>query len=163
IAPFLAEVLRRVREEGWLEPVLREVLVRFREWASTPENRAVIRRHLQEAADAYCGRSVWKNLTYSVASWSGGIDLEEASALLREIKADDSQILGWVQQRLQEWVDRLAHDPEARERVNAWCRQKVIGLIEKHHSFIGAMVEERLNRFSDESLTAMIEEKVGED
>jgi uncharacterized membrane-anchored protein YjiN (DUF445 family) len=36
-------------------------------------------------------------------------------------------------------------------------------LIEKHHSLIGAMVEDRLNRFSDENLVGMIQAKVGED
>jgi uncharacterized membrane-anchored protein YjiN (DUF445 family) len=235
VAPFLAEVLHRVRQGGWIEPFLHEIVTRFQHWAGSAENRAVIHRHLKQAADAYCRRGVWKNLTYSVAEWSGGIDLEDASALLQEqanrfaaeqlteqgqlqqvaregleelerrlrddpdfvervrefvraaadsgllasavgpfltalqaeglraVEAEDSAILARVQDRLEEWVERLAQDPEARARVNAWCRRMVHRLVEKHHSLIGAMVEDRLSRFSDENLVSMIQDKVGED
>jgi uncharacterized membrane-anchored protein YjiN (DUF445 family) len=235
ITPFAADVVHRVREEGWLEPVLHEGVARFQQWVGTPENRAVIRRHLKEAADAYCERSVWKNLTYSVAEWSGGIDLEDASTVLqeqisrfaeeqlagdsqlmhiaceglgqleqrlrddpefagcleefvqhaaesgslaavlgpfltalqaeglRELDVEDSPALTWVQDQLQVWVERLAQDPDARRRVNAWCRRTAGALIDKHHALIGAMVEDQLNRFSDANLVAMIQAKVGED
>jgi uncharacterized membrane-anchored protein YjiN (DUF445 family) len=195
----------------------------------------VIRRHLKEAADTYCGHSVWKNITYSVAEWSGGIDLEDASAVLqdqisrfaeeqlsedsqlthiaregleqlehrlrddpdfargledflhdaaksgslaallgpfltglqgeglRELETEDSPALTWVQDQLQAWIDRLAQDPDARRRVNAWCRRTAGALIDKHHSLVGSMVEDRLKRFSDANLVAMIQAKVGED
>lgn len=235
VAPFLAEVLHRVRDGGWLDPVLREVVRRFQHWAGSPENRQTIHRHLKEAAGSYCRRSVWKNLTYSVAEWSGGIDLEDASTLLQEqasrfaeeqladdsslqqvvrdglaqleqrlrddpdfvdrvrgfireaadsgllasavgpflvalqteglraVEAEDSAVLAWVEARLEEWLARLTEDPEARARVNAWCRRMAHALIEKHHSLIGAMVEDRLSRFSDDNLVSMIQDKVGED
>jgi uncharacterized membrane-anchored protein YjiN (DUF445 family) len=235
ITPFAADVVHRVREEGWLEPILHEGVSRFQEWARTPENREVIRRHLKEAAVAYCERSVWKNITYSVAEWSGGIDLEQASTVLqeqisrfakeqlsedsqlmqlvreglekleqrlrddlelaqgleqfvqhtaesgslaallgpfltalqdeglRELDVEDSQALTWVQDQLQVWVERLAQDPETRRRVNSWCRRTAGALIDKHHVLVGAMVEDRLHRFSDANLVAMIQAKVGED
>jgi uncharacterized membrane-anchored protein YjiN (DUF445 family) len=235
VAPFLAEVIHRVRVGGWLDPVMREMVVRFQTWAGSAENRAVIHRHLKEAAGAYCRKGVWKSLTYNVAEWSGGIDLEDASAVLQEqasrfaeeqlseqsqlhqvirdgleqleqrlrddpefaerlqsfvrtatdsgllasavgpfltalqaeglraIEAEGSPVLVWVQGRLEGWVERLAQDPEARERVNAWCRRMAHSLVEKHHSLIGAMVEDRLSRFSDENLVNMIQAKVGED
>jgi uncharacterized membrane-anchored protein YjiN (DUF445 family) len=235
VAPFAAEVIHRVREGGWLEPALHEMVAHFQSWAGSPENRAVIHRHLKDAAGAYCRKSVWKSLTYNVAEWSGGIDLEDASTLLQEqanrfaeeqlseksqlhevirnaleqleqrlrddpefverlqgfvrntadsgllasavgpfltalqaeglraIEAEDSPVLGWIQGQLEAWIDRLAQDPEARARVNAWCRRMAHALVEKHHSLIGAMVEDRLNRFSDENLVNMIQAKVGED
>jgi uncharacterized membrane-anchored protein YjiN (DUF445 family) len=235
VAPLASEVIHRVREGGYLEPVLREVVARFQSWAGTPENRAAIHRHLKEAAGAYCRKGVWKSLTYSVAEWSGGIDLEDASAVLqdqasrfaeeqlseksqlqevirdaleelerrlrddpefvdrvqaflrqaadsgllasavgpfltalqaeglRAIEAEDAPALAWIQAQLEAWVDRLARDPEARARVNAWCRRMAHLLVEKHHSLIGAMVEDRLSRFSDENLVNMIQAKVGED
>jgi uncharacterized membrane-anchored protein YjiN (DUF445 family) len=82
---------------------------------------------------------------------------------LRELDREDSPFLNWGVEQLQAWVDRLAQDQELYDRLNAWCRRTVSALIEKHHSLIGAMVEDRLNRFSDENLTSMIEDKVGED
>jgi uncharacterized membrane-anchored protein YjiN (DUF445 family) len=235
VAPFLAEVLHRVRDDCTIEPFLTEVVRRFQRWAASDENREAIHRHLRQAANAYCKRGLWKNVTYSVAEWSGGIDLQDASALLQEqatrfaeeqlseegqlrqvvrqgleqleqrlrddpafvgqvqdfirraaesgllasavgpfltalqaeglraVEAEDSPVLGWAQDRLAEWVDGLAQDPEARARVNAWCRRMAHALIEKHHSLVGAMVEDRLNRFSDDNLVEMIQAKVGED
>jgi uncharacterized membrane-anchored protein YjiN (DUF445 family) len=82
---------------------------------------------------------------------------------LRALEAEDSQVLTWVQDQLQVWVERLAQDPEARRRVNAWCRRTAGALIDRHHALVGAMVEDRLNRFSDANLVAMIQAKVGED
>ncbi|HJT76238.1 MAG TPA: DUF445 domain-containing protein, partial [Gemmataceae bacterium] len=235
LAPFLAEVVRRVREEGWLGPMLQEAVQRFHRWASSPENRLAIHHHLSEAAGTYRGKSVWKNLTYSVAEWSGGIDLEDAAEVLqdqisefaeeqlgehgafkeavrdglrrleeglrddpeflgrvqdflqdsgqsgllasalaplltsvkaealRQIDDPDSPALVWVLDRLQEWIDRLAQEPDTRDRFNRWCKRTANDLIEKHHALIGAMVEDRLNRFDDATLVKMIEDKVGED
>ncbi len=235
LAPFLADVVRRVREEGWMEPVLHEAAERFHHWAGSPENRLAIHRHLSEAATTYRGHSVWKNLTYSVAEWSGGIDLEDAATVLQDqisdfaeeqlsehgqfkdavrdglrrleeglrddpeflgrvqdfledsgqsgllasalgplltaVKAEalrqvddpDSPALVWVVDRLQAWIDRLAQDLDTRDRVNRWCKRTANDLIEKHHALIGAMVEDRLNRFDDATLVKMIEDKVGED
>jgi uncharacterized membrane-anchored protein YjiN (DUF445 family) len=235
LAPFLAEVVRRVREEGWLEPVLQEAAERFHSWAGSPENRTAIHRHLSEAATTYRGRSVWKNLTYSVAEWSGGIDLEDAAGVLqdqisefageqlgehgqfkeavrdglarleeglrddpeflgrvqeflkdsgqsgllasalgplltsvkvealRQVDDPDSPGLVWVVDRLHGWIDRLAQEPDTRDRLNRWCKRTGHDLVEKHHALIGAMVEDRLNRFDDATLVKMIEDKVGED
>src|SRR5262249_45021564 len=44
---------------------------------------------------------------------------------LREVEADDSQALTWLQDQLHLWIGRLAQDPGARERVNTWCQQTV--------------------------------------
>ena len=69
----------------------------------------------------------------------------------------------WVVDRLHGWIDRLAQDPDTRYRLNRWCKRTAHDLIEKHHALIGAMVEDRLNRFDDATLVKMIEDKVGED
>jgi uncharacterized membrane-anchored protein YjiN (DUF445 family) len=82
---------------------------------------------------------------------------------LHELDREDSPFLSWGVEQLQVWVDRLAQDQELHDRLNGWCRRTVSAMIVKHHSLIGAMVEDRLNRFSDENLTSMIEAKVGED
>jgi uncharacterized membrane-anchored protein YjiN (DUF445 family) len=235
VAPFLADLVRRGREERWLEPMLREWVGRFKDWAASPENKELIYRHLYQAAGSYRKSGMLKDITMSVAELSGGIDLQAAADLLQreisqfaedqlteesqlhvivqdglrelerrlqeepqvlnhfqaivaqgngkgalhdvfgpvitalkqewlqELNREDSPFLTWLVEQLQSWVDRLAQDPEARDRLNAWFRRTVNALIEKHHSLIGAMVEDRLNRFSDENLTSMIEAKVGED
>lgn len=83
--------------------------------------------------------------------------------LLNELQQKDSKIANWSTDRLQRWVEELARAPESRAQVNAWCRHIVIDLVEKHHSLIGTLVEEQLNRLSNEKLVEMIEEKAGDD
>jgi uncharacterized membrane-anchored protein YjiN (DUF445 family) len=82
---------------------------------------------------------------------------------LRELESPDSKLVAAAAARLNDWLDRLIADPEVRDRVNAWCRKHVAAQIEKHHSLLGVLVEEQLNRLSNENLTEMIEAKVGED
>ncbi len=235
LAPYAADLVHRVREEAWLGPVLHDWVGRFRAWAASPESRTMIQTHLRQAALGYRRKSLWKDLTMSVAEMTGGVDLEGAANLLqdqitrfaeeqlleesqlnalvrdgladlerrlrddpeflawaqdavhraagsgtlngviepvlaalkaealKELDREDSPVLTWAADQVQVWIDRVAQDPDARDRLNAWCRRIVSGLIDRHHSLLGAMVEDRLNRFSDENLVEMIEAKVGED
>jgi uncharacterized membrane-anchored protein YjiN (DUF445 family) len=81
----------------------------------------------------------------------------------RELQAPDSRLLAQAMTHLDEWLDHLAHDAELRDRVNAWCRRMASQLVEQNHSLLGALVEEQLNRLSDQNLSELIEAKVGED
>jgi uncharacterized membrane-anchored protein YjiN (DUF445 family) len=82
---------------------------------------------------------------------------------LREVESDPSRLLDWVMSQLDGWIHRLANDPAGRAEVNAWCRRQVSQLVEKHHSVLGALVEEQLNRLTEENLSEVIEARVGED
>ncbi len=235
IGPFLEDLARRAREQGWLEPLLREWLLRLEIWADSAHSQATIHRHLAEAAGAYRDRGWFKKVTYKMAEYFGGVDLEVAADVLRheikrfaqeqlmshsalqqavrdglegiegrlrhdpefladlraflletseagtltvllepvlaslceqgrqELQAPDSRILEVAMGRLDEWLRVLAEDAELRSQVNAWCRRLATQLVEQHHSLIGALVEEQLNRLSDRNLTELIEAKVGED
>jgi uncharacterized membrane-anchored protein YjiN (DUF445 family) len=82
---------------------------------------------------------------------------------LRLLEGLDSEVLHWAVERFQIWLDRVAADPQTQAWVNDWCRRKAAALLEQHHGLIGVLVREQLERLSDERLTTMIEEKVGED
>jgi uncharacterized membrane-anchored protein YjiN (DUF445 family) len=82
---------------------------------------------------------------------------------LRLLEGLDSEVLQWAVERLQAWLDRLAADPQTQAWVNDWCHRKAVALLEQYHGLIGVLVREQLDRLSDERLTTMIEEKVGED
>ncbi|MBI1914293.1 MAG: DUF445 domain-containing protein [Planctomycetes bacterium] len=235
IQTFAARLLRRAREEGWLEPLLEAMLKRLGEWASSVESHTIIYRHLEQAGSAYRDQGWFKNFTYQVAEVFGGVDLHNATSLLqneirrfaaeqgtekaqlkrvlaegmanverrlredpdflsgvgnflaetsnegtlpallepvvasvhaqalRELDVPESPLLGWVLGRLDGWLHGVAEDEKAREQVNAWCRHLAETLVERHHPIIGMLVEEQLNRLSDESLVELIEKKVGED
>src|SRR4051812_8889828 len=46
---FAARLLRRAREEGWLEPLLAALLKRLGDWAGSVESHTIIYRHLEQA------------------------------------------------------------------------------------------------------------------
>ena len=82
---------------------------------------------------------------------------------VREVQAADSP---WVEVALHQvdvWVERLKTDPALTEELNVWCRRILIEQVEQHHGLIGLLVEEQMNRLSQENLAALIQERVGED
>jgi uncharacterized membrane-anchored protein YjiN (DUF445 family) len=235
IGSFLSDLARRAREQHWLEPLQRVWIGRLLRWAESPQSRATILAHLQQAARAYGERGWFKKFTFAVAERFGGIDLEAAAEILQsqirsfaaaqlesdselqhivgdglegienrlhedptflaevkaflletsetgtmtvllepvlrslgeqaraELEAPDSQVLDHALSRIDAWVRDLAESAEMRQEVNAWCRRLAVQLVEQHHSLVGALVEEQLNRLSDQSLSELIEAKVGED
>ena len=82
---------------------------------------------------------------------------------LKELASEDSRVAAWATARLDECLGLLTVDAKLREQVNAWRRRHAAAQIERRHSLLGVLVEEQLGRLSDESLTRMIEAKVGDD
>jgi uncharacterized membrane-anchored protein YjiN (DUF445 family) len=82
---------------------------------------------------------------------------------LREIESPDSRLLSWAMRQIEIWLAKLESDAAVREQVNAWCRRQAVTLVEQHHSVVGALVEEQLDRLSNENLSELIEARVGED
>jgi uncharacterized membrane-anchored protein YjiN (DUF445 family) len=89
------------------------------------------------------------------------LSLREEAA--RELQPDDSPWLEVALRQVDAWVQRLQTDPALAEQVNAWCRRLAVAQVEKHHGLIGVLVEEQMNRLSEENLSALLQARVGED
>jgi uncharacterized membrane-anchored protein YjiN (DUF445 family) len=235
LTPMLADLVARVRQNGWLEPLLQEWMKKLYEWTETAQSREIIRERLTQAATRYRELGWFKNITMHVAEKMGGVDINQGTTVLQnelrrfagdqlgcesqvtqivrdglknienrlrddsgfledvqafileaahgdtahlileplltslrdqaltEVQNDDSRLLDWMMTQLDGWVQRLADDPAGREQVNAWCRRQVVALVARHHSLLGALVEEQLNRLTEKNLSAVIEARVGED
>jgi uncharacterized membrane-anchored protein YjiN (DUF445 family) len=81
----------------------------------------------------------------------------------RQVQVEDSPWVDLAMRQVDTWLLRLADDPALRERINHWCRQAAIHQLEQHHGLIGTLVEEQMNRLSDQDLTELIQARVGED
>ncbi len=120
VTDFTAQLLRRAREEGWLDPLLAAMLTRLEEWAASVESHAVIHRHLERAAGAYRNQGWFKSFTYQVAEVFGGLDLHAAASLLQneirrfaaEQAGDEGQLRRLVADGLANVERRLVEDPE---------------------------------------------------
>jgi uncharacterized membrane-anchored protein YjiN (DUF445 family) len=235
VGPFLAGLVRRAREQQWLDPVVHELVTRLQQWGRSPASTRAIRARLAHAASTYRGHDWFKSLTYNLAEAFGGIDLDLAARTLadevhrfaegqlteesqlhqlltdalvrietrlrddprfledlrdflreasedgtfgrilrtvltslkqeaeRELDREDSPALELALKHLDGWARRLAEEEELRERVNGWFRRLAGPLIDRHHAVIGALVEEQLNRLTEENLSEVIQAKVGED
>lgn len=64
---------------------------------------------------------------------------------------------------LQKTVDKLDNNPLLLEQAEKWIQDQLTSLFDKHHSKIGDLVEENLNKLDNDSLIALIEDKVGHD
>jgi uncharacterized membrane-anchored protein YjiN (DUF445 family) len=142
------------REEGSdLQRLVHDGLESFERRLEEDEAfQADLRRYLQESAEDGTLREALAPLLESLRQEG-----------LRELEAEDSRLLEWALERLDGWLRRLGDDAEARGRLNDWCRKQAAELIERHHGEIGVMVEEQMGRLSDEALTKLIQDRVGED
>jgi uncharacterized membrane-anchored protein YjiN (DUF445 family) len=140
-------------EQGQLQRVLAEGLTTIeRRLREEPDFLSGLRNFLVETSDEG-----------TLPALFGPVVAAVHAEALRELDAPDSPLLGWVLDRLNGWLQGVAQDEKAREQVNAWCRHLAETLVERHHPILGMLVEEQLNRLSDESLVELIEKKVGED
>ena len=81
----------------------------------------------------------------------------------RELESEGSRFLAQAMSHLDGWIKRLSSDADLRHQVNSWARRLAVQLVEQHHSLVGVLVEEQLNRLSEEKLSELIQAKVGED
>jgi uncharacterized membrane-anchored protein YjiN (DUF445 family) len=65
--------------------------------------------------------------------------------------------------RVEVWVGKLTESREERTRLNTQVQSFLLPLIENQHTRIGKIVQEGLERYSDERLVELIESKAGED
>lgn len=63
----------------------------------------------------------------------------------------------------EEWAAKLKNSPEERRKFNAQVQALILPLIENQHERIGKIVQEGLERYSDEKLVELIESKAGDD
>lgn len=82
---------------------------------------------------------------------------------LEQMEKPEGGLLDWTTASIDSWLNRLSRDQELCDRVNAWCRDLAKKLLAQHHSLIGTLVEEQLDLLSEEKLTALIQDRVGED
>lgn len=61
------------------------------------------------------------------------------------------------------WITRLKESAEVRSKFNDRVQALLLPLIENQHERIGTIVQEGLERYSDEMLVELIESKAGED
>ncbi|WP_179233052.1 DUF445 domain-containing protein [Paenibacillus rigui] len=153
IQQFMLNGIEGLRNEG---NVNRQAVMRtLRHWLDQPDHQTRIASELEG----------WKDQL--LTQWKLG---EQLLGLLQRVQA---QALEWVntedfaskyvQPFLSGIVRRLEEDPELMNKLELGLREQIARWIESNHHKIGGLIKENIDRFDDETLIALMEDKVGKD
>ncbi len=125
--------------------------------------------------DELSGISTNEKLLEAVESWKTR-ELEELdfSSRLTDILTQYRQKLldyvgngsfaeGMLLPFLEGALGRIRNDADMYGKLQTWINGKLIQLVEENHSRIGKLIKENLDKLDNETLTEMIEDKVGKD
>lgn len=69
----------------------------------------------------------------------------------------------WIQEKVHEGISYLAENGELLSKVDQYVKNTLLKWLEHKHSYIGNMVTEKLNSFSEDELIELVKEKAGRD
>jgi uncharacterized membrane-anchored protein YjiN (DUF445 family) len=94
--------------------------------------------------------------------------LEDAAAAVRQalaadVAGPDSEVVGWVADRLDRARLTLIADPVLRKDLDAWAKARVLDLVERHHGRLAVFIENGVRALGPEGAVRLIEEHAGDD
>ncbi|WP_158289692.1 DUF445 domain-containing protein [Paenibacillus flagellatus] len=107
----------------------------------------------------------WKTELASRFDVAAGVHrfLEQTRERVLDYIHTDAYPNGLIIPLLEQAIGRLKADPDRTERVEAFVQDKLAGWIENNHHKIGKLIEENIAKYDNETLIAMLEEKIGSD
>jgi uncharacterized membrane-anchored protein YjiN (DUF445 family) len=69
----------------------------------------------------------------------------------------------WIKEKLHEGISAMEGNTELLTRIDQYVKTTVLKWMEQKHSYIGKMVTDKLNSFSEEELIELVKEKAGRD
>jgi uncharacterized membrane-anchored protein YjiN (DUF445 family) len=84
---------------------------------------------------------------------------QKALAFVQDSKFMDAYLLPFLTRLLH----NLKEDPAKIHIMENWIQKQIANLVEDHHSKIGKLVQENLDKLDDETLIHMMENKIGTD
>ncbi|WP_138752296.1 DUF445 domain-containing protein [Paenibacillus sinopodophylli] len=93
--------------------------------------------------------------------------IERGLEALRAAAADNAEgqlaRYPWIKDKVNEGIDYLESNEELLARIDGYVKTTVLKWIEQKHAFIGKLVTDKLNEFSEEELISLVKEKAGKD
>lgn len=102
------------------------------------------------------------------ALWLADLDLSPVIKKLMDLIADNSAVQS---ENLEKLIFNLLdkeiairqNDQLGNEKLNSWLKKQLAALINSKHEMIGQLVQENLDKLSEDDFVVQIEEKVGQD
>ena len=94
--------------------------------------------------------------------------LEDAAAAVRQALAADlespnSEVAGWVADRLDRARQSLIDDAAMRAELDTWVKHRVVELVESYHGRLAVFIENGVRALGPEGAVRLIEEHAGDD
>jgi uncharacterized membrane-anchored protein YjiN (DUF445 family) len=104
----------------------------------------------------------------ALASPAVGHLVEDAAAAVRQALAADlatpnSEIVGWIADRLERVRQALLADPTLRAELDAWAKARILELVEHHHGRLARFIENGVRALGAEGAVRLIEDHAGDD
>jgi uncharacterized membrane-anchored protein YjiN (DUF445 family) len=94
--------------------------------------------------------------------------IEDAAAAVREalaadIAKPDSEIAGWIADRLDRARQALLADTTLRAELDAWAKRRILELVDHHHGRLAGFIENGVRALGAEGAVHLIEDHAGDD
>jgi len=83
--------------------------------------------------------------------------------LLADLERPDSEVVGWLVDRLDRARLALRADGDLRRRIDAWVKTRAVELVDRHHGHIATFIEKGVHALGPEGAVRLIEEHAGDD
>src|SRR5262249_7279569 len=84
-------------------------------------------------------------------------------ALTADLARDESHVVAWVVDRLEEGRQRLTVDAGLRAELHRWGKTRALPIVERHHSRLAAFIENGVRALGPDGAVRLIEEHAGDD
>ncbi len=153
IQQFVWNAIRDMKRQGNKNrlALLAELRVRLERWLADPETADTL--------------DVWKlrlldnlNLTARAEKW-----VEQLKERLLETVRAPEFAERYAIPFLKGLLQRFREDEQGLEKLEQWVQEQLGRWVEANHSKIGALIRENVDRFDNETLIALMEDKIGSD
>ncbi|HET9491795.1 MAG TPA: DUF445 domain-containing protein [Methylomirabilota bacterium] len=84
-------------------------------------------------------------------------------ALLADLERPDSEVVGWVTERLERARHALLTDADLRRRIETWVKSRAVESVDRFHGRIATFIEKGVHALGPEGAVHLIEEHAGDD
>jgi uncharacterized membrane-anchored protein YjiN (DUF445 family) len=83
--------------------------------------------------------------------------------LTADLAGDESHVVDWIVDRLDEGRRRLAGDAELRAELDRWLKARAVQIVDRYHGRVAAFIENGVRALGPEGAVRLIEEHAGDD
>lgn len=144
-------------EHAWNEKLRKQLQQTAEDWEQPGEGAERWNERFRQAGQFLLQRVLTEQM---VDKWR--------AELIAQLDADEQQGSSgrfkiWLEQRLEELLQRLAGQTELLQQLNQYVVSSLNAFIERNHRYIGKLVRDKLEQFDEQQLIQLVQDKADKD